>query len=129
MSMLAVHRFRFAIEALGGNPHLYPDDALQKALGSAFGTMYGVRRPVGIQTTPDGDLNVVCDDGTVWQRKQDAGLLYRWMQLASIPGTIDTGGGVVSPLHTKLGQLRETLNMPGATLEWRLDEIKRILDS
>lgn len=121
--MIAVQRFR-AVIARAGDNHFYPDDLLQKALSAAFATMYGVRKPVSLAEDSGGDLTVSCDDGTVWRR-----LGAEWKQLEPpIPGTVADGGGVPSPLHTKLGQIREVINRvlaDGVTVA----EIQKILDA
>jgi hypothetical protein len=120
MSQIAVQAFRAALL----HSISLPDPEIATALKAAFATMYGVRRPVAaIRTGLSEDPVVVCDDGTLW--REDFG---SWRELPSIPGTVATGGGIASPLHTKLSQIRTVLDT-SLGRPHLVDEIKKILDA
>ena len=49
----------------------------------------GERKPVAALQDPrrNGDLIVVCDDGSVWRRLAATGDSYEWKEMRPVPGT------------------------------------------
>jgi hypothetical protein len=49
-----------------------------------------MRSPVGLSTTSDGSLIVVCDDGTVWTYTMDSDPNKRWQRKdPPVPGSLE----------------------------------------